>query len=226
MAEKAEKVTPNVVPNFATPDPVPAQHKAQMEQKAIEQAAQDPKKFKVQIPQELRSILSRIAQGYALRQVEYLENQRHKAPFKRDERWKADIQNVELDRMIQVFKTTRTIMMDRFPDWMPELVATYGPTEDAFKANIGEYWNYFLKQVEAPEKVEPEPEPEVEEEPVEEEDALAPEEEPEKPKAIDLGLPSARVRDFAEMEKAKVAPPKEPTLADILGKIDKDNSED
>jgi hypothetical protein len=122
---------------------------------------------------------------------------------------------------IKVAKTARTIMLDRISEW----AGAYD--KEAFEESVlPKVWGTYIKIVQDDGK--PAPVEEAEEtdavEVTVEEDALAPEEM--EPVVVVPVLPSARHDDLAEKPQSEVVAPDEISLGEILGKIDKDNSED
>lgn len=196
-----EKVKPNVVPSAFSPK---------------------PEDFLPQVSQELRSQQSRWAQGFALGKIEYLENQLRTAHFKREiytlnDGYKDFQAEEKLSEDINVAKTARTVMMDHISDWA-------GPYEERhFKSVVlPQVWSDFVRQVSG----EPAPEETADDTETAEavvEEPLAPEEEE---LEEDQPLPSARYDDLASKPRSQVEAPPEISLGDVLGKIEKDNSED
>jgi len=196
MAEKEERVQPNVVPATFVPK---------------------PEDYAPQINQELRSQQSHWARGYTLAQVEHLENQLHTAHFKRtiyrlDDGYSETQAEALLIEAIKVAKTAKTIMLDRISEWAE------AHAEEQFKEVVlPDVWDKFIKEV----KGEPAPKVADDTEAVEaEEEALAPEEELEAVQVIE------RPEVPADLSPSEVEAPDELSLGDVLGKVSEDNSND
>ena len=160
-----------------------------------------------------------MADGYTLGQIEYLERQRHLAPYRRDAEWRHALTNAagevvsigplqpkfdaRLDKAITIAKTARTIMRDRISEWAGNL------DEDELQKALPYIWNGFIQEVRG------------EDEPAKEADeALEPEEV--EPVQV-IARPDV---DFDNMPKSEVVAPDQISLGDILGKIATDNSKD
>ena len=175
-----------------------------------------PEQFQKPITQDLRNEQARLAHGFALSQIEHLENQRHLSPNKREAKWMHMLYDekgneigigyhqsqydARLDQAIKDAKTARTVMMDKISEWAGNL------DRDQMAEALPQIWRSFL------------PNQEEQEMPVEETDAALVEEEVEPIQVIPL--PDA---DFANMPKSEVVAPEQLKLGDILGQIERDN---
>lgn len=172
----------------------------------------DPQKFQPEPDAELKAFWGKEAHGYTLQRISYLENQLHKANYKRDAAWQGKGDEA-LVKAIKVAKTARTIMLDRLPNWAGNL------NEEAFVAALPKIWNEFIQIVVGEVKSMPAPRPKpelVKEEGAEEALNL---EDVEPIRVIN------RPEVPADAPRSVVIPPKEPTLGEILGKIAKDNTD-
>ena len=92
-----------------------------------------PEKFTRPLSQELRNTQSRLAQGFTMKTISFLENELHKADYKRGTAWQGKGDNALKDA-IRVAKTARTRMMDSISLWAGAL------DEAEFEAALPSVW--------------------------------------------------------------------------------------
>ena len=92
------------------------------------------------LSQELRSLQARLAQGYTLRQISFLENQLHLPGYKRVEGYQKTSEE-SLKRDIGVAKTARTKMMDDISTWAGTL------DESELQAALPHIWGEYVQEV-------------------------------------------------------------------------------
>lgn len=172
--------TPTVVPNFFTPV---------------------PEKFEKPVSQELRVRQAQLGQGYTLKQVSYLENQRHRASYKRDGRWQS-ASEADMESAIRVAKTARTIMSDNVAKWAGNL------SEVELQDALPVIWAGYVQQVERPTVIPVE----VVQDPVEPEEAPAPGD------VVPIQVIN-RPSIPEDAPRSEVVAPDQLTLGDVLGKI-------
>ena len=196
---------------------------------------------------QLKNRLSQIADGHALGEINKLQNELHRAHYKRhnQDRWSAfSIRQVpdddgemrevvemneslaarldqELDDEIQLYKTAHTVMKERLSGIADE---NKWRDEADFDAQVPNVFSNIVQEM-RDEQTMPT---------VAGWDSapgapfLAVEETPEpgedNPEIIDLGLPSARLVDFEELPESTLEVPDQLNLGDVLGKISEDNS--
>ena len=168
-----------------------------------------PEQFIRPATQQLRNRQSKQGQGFTLQQISYLENQQHKAQYKRVNTNQTDAELVEL---IKVAKTARTIMSNDIQAWAGNL------NEEELEAALPTIWSYYVQVVQAQDNPDSE-EVVVEElpEPKETEATLVNLDEM-KPVQI-INRPDVP----ADTPKSALKVPVEPTLGETLGKIAEDN---
>ena len=99
-----------------------------------------PEKYERQVGQELRARQAQLGQGYVLKQVNYLEMQRHRSPYKRDTAWQT-VSPEEMDHALKVAKTARTLMLQDVPVWAGSL------DEDELQSALPNIWNEYVERV-------------------------------------------------------------------------------
>ena len=164
--------------------------------------APDPRKFERQANQEERNRQAKLAQGYTLKRVEYLQNQLHKAPYKRD----FEYQNTDeagMKELIKTAATARTIMLNSISEW----AGTYDEGEMA--SALPNVWGHFVAEVrrEAAAEV-----------PVNTDETPATEAE-----AVPIQVINRPVIP-EDAPKSTVEAPKQLTLGEVLGKIEQANA--
>src|SRR3990167_10402592 len=102
----------------------------------------DPVKYESPVSQELRTRQSQLAQGYTLKRVSYLENQRHLAPYKRDPAWQR-ASEVDMGDAIKVARTARTVLLNNISLWAGKL------TEEELEKALPDIWNNYVQQVQS-----------------------------------------------------------------------------
>ena len=189
VLNRGPQVTPNVVPARFVP---PA-----------------PEQFIRPATQQLRNRQSKQGQGFTLQQVSYLENQLHKAQYKRVNTDQTDTELVEL---VKVAKTARTIMSNDIQAWAGNL------NEEELEAALPTIWSHYVQVVQAQDDLDSE-EVVVEELPElkETEATLVNLDEMEPVQVIN------RPDVPADAPKSALKVPVEPALGEILGKIAEDN---
>ena len=168
-----------------------------------------PEQFIRPETQQLRNRQSKQGQGFALGQVSYLENQQHKAQYKRVNTDQTDAELVEL---IKVAKTARTILMNNIQEWAGNL------NEEELEAALPTIWAHYVQVVQAQDNPASE-EVVVEELPeLEETEATLVNLDEMEPVQI-INRPDVP----ADTPKTGLQVPAEPTLGEILGKVEEDN---
>jgi len=183
-----------------------------------------PEKYVAPVSQELRTLQSRLAQGYTLQRINALEIQLHKSLYKREPVWRdvpgkfrpddpkepqmysQEKSDALLNEALVTAKTARTIMLDKVSEWAGNL------TEVEINNALPDIWNEFVQIVQGPVA-------KTEETSTEDEDILAPEDM--EPVAV---VSRPEIPDDAPM--SEVTAPEEPSLGDILGQIAGDNAKD
>ena len=198
LNREKDTVLPNIVPASFTP--VPEQYAAP-------------------VTQELRTKQSRLVQGYTMERVSKLENQLHKGWYKRLPEWQQYSEtesDTALKEAIRIAKTAQTLMKDSIQEWAGSL------NEADLENVLSDSWNHFVQIVQGPAEEAEETEAvsvdEIVEIPVQDEDALAPEDMA--PAVADRPV----IPDDAP--KSEVVAPDEISFGDILGKITEDNTKD
>ena len=193
----ATPTVPNVVPQSYTPR---------------------PEQFQKPITQDLRNEQARLAHGFALSQIEHLENQRHLSPNRREAKWMHMLYDeagnevgigyhqsqydARLDQAIKDAKTARTVMMDKISEWAGNL------DRDQMAEALPQIWQSFL------------PNQEEQEIPVEETDAALVEEE-----VVPVDVLKRPDVDFESLPKSEVVVPDQLSFGDLMGMIEQ-NSKD
>ena len=155
-----------------------------------------PEKFTRPVSQDLRNIQSRLAQGFTLKTISHLENELHKADYKREPAWQGKGDNALKDA-IRVAKTTRTVMMNNISEWAGAL------DEAEFEAALPTVWGEYAQEVSASMGIEEKVTEEV--------------------KPIQV---ITRPEVPEDAPRSVVEPPHQPTLAEVLGSIEQDNKEE
>ena len=101
-----------------------------------------PEKFTRALSQELRNTQSKLAQGFTLKTISFLENELHKADYKRGPAWQGK-GDTALKDAIRVAKTARTLMMDNISMWAGAL------DEAEFEAALPTVWGEYVQEVRA-----------------------------------------------------------------------------
>ena len=185
---------PNVVPASFLPDPV---------------------KYESPVSQELRTRQSQLAQGYTLKRVSYLENQRHLAPYKRDPAWQR-ASEVDMGDAIKVAKTARTVMLNNISAWAGKL------TEEELEKALPDIWNNYVQQVQS--KTPAASPKSTVDFPSAESKVEVTDETPDPREAEPIAVVN-RPEIPADAPRSQVQAPAQLTLGEVLGKIEVDNSE-
>ena len=192
----ATPTVPNVVPQSYTPR---------------------PEQFQKPITQDLRNEQARLAHGFALSQIEHLENQRHLSPNRREAKWMHMLYDeagnevgigyhqsqydARLDQAIKDSKTARTVMMDKISEWAGNL------DRDQMAEALPQIWKSFLPSVEQETPAEM-----VEEALVEEE-------------VVPVDVLQRPEVDFASLPKSEVVAPDQLSFGDLMGMIEQGNKD-
>jgi hypothetical protein len=99
-----------------------------------------PEQFEAPVSQNQRTEQAQQAQGFALTQINYLENQLHKGQYKRDDVTQTD---EELKQLIVTAKTTRTVMADKISEWAGNL------SKEELETALPVIWAGYMDQVQA-----------------------------------------------------------------------------
>ena len=154
------------------------------------------------LSQELRSLQARLAHGYTLRQISFLENQLHLPGYKRVEGHQKTSEE-SLKKEIGIAKTARTKMMDDIPTWAGTL------DETELQSALPHIWGEYVQAVRS--DMVPDASKVLD---------TSGEEEPAPIQVINRPVVSE------DAPRSSVEAPRQLTLGEILEKAEKDNRED
>ena len=168
-----------------------------------------PETYERQVGQEFRARQAQWGQGYALRQVSYLENQLHRASYKRDAVWQG-VSDEEITNALKVAKTARTLMLQEVPIWAGSL------DEDELHNALPDIWHRYIERVRGDT---PAPKSTVDLTAGQEVPVNKPEDAPEAGEATPIQV-IFRPTIPADAPHSEVTAPKQLTLGDVLAKIE------
>ena len=168
-----------------------------------------PETYERQVEQEFRARQAQWGQGYALRQVSYLENQLHRSSYKRDAAWQG-VSDEEITNALKVAKTARTLMLQEVPIWAGSL------DEDELHNALPDIWHRYIERVRGDT---PAPKSTVDLTAGQEVPVNKPEDAPEAGEATPIQV-IFRPTIPADAPHSEVTAPKQLTLGDVLAKIE------